>query len=195
MSDLLDASEAESPAPRRRLAPFVALAVALVLGALFIVLARGKGDKADVVQSFLVNKPAPAVISTTLDGKPFDLSRRKGSVVVLNFFNSTCIPCKREHPELINFVAQQRQLGADGAELYTVVDADSDSNVRAWFRDHGGDWPIVTDDDGSISTAFGVAQVPETWIIDGNGIIRVRIPGPTTSAQIAQLVQQVRLAA
>jgi cytochrome c biogenesis protein CcmG/thiol:disulfide interchange protein DsbE len=155
---------------RRRVAPFISLAVAVVVAALFVVLASGKAEKPDIVSSFLIGKPAPAVASTTLDGNAFDLSRRKGSWVVLNFFQSSCLPCKAEHPELVSFAAQQSAI-TDGAELYTVVWDDSIDAVRAWFADHGGAWPIVTDDNGSIATAFGVAKVPETWIIDPSGII------------------------
>jgi cytochrome c biogenesis protein CcmG/thiol:disulfide interchange protein DsbE len=178
---------------RRRVAPFVALAVAAVLAVLFVILANGKADKPDVTSSFLLGKPAPAAVSTTLDGKPFDLSRRKGSWVVLNFFQSSCLPCKAEHPELVAFAAQQASI-ADGAELYTVVKDDSDAAVSKWFAEHGGTWPIVKDDDGSISTAFGVAQVPETWIIDPSGIVTIRYPTTITADSLATELQRLRQA-
>jgi cytochrome c biogenesis protein CcmG/thiol:disulfide interchange protein DsbE len=187
---------AQPPVPergRRRMAPFISLAVAAVLAALFIVLASSKADKPDVTSSFLLGKPAPAAISTTLDGKPFDLSRRKGSWVVLNFFQSTCLPCKAEHPELVSFAAQQAGI-ADGAELYTIVKDDSDQAVSSWFAEHGGSWPIVRDNDGSIATAFGVAQVPETWIIDPSGIVVKRVATVITADFLATLLEQFRQA-
>jgi cytochrome c biogenesis protein CcmG, thiol:disulfide interchange protein DsbE len=177
---------------RRRIAPLVVLVVAVVLAALFVVLATGDDDNSDAVSTYLLDKPAPAIVGSTLDGRPFDLSRRKGSWVVLNFFNSTCVPCKAEHPELVRFAEQQTALGADGAELYTVVNNDSDEAVRDWFAEEGGDWPIVTDDEGQISTALGVAQVPETWIVDPDGTIVARFAGPTTYQLLAQTLQQLR---
>jgi cytochrome c biogenesis protein CcmG/thiol:disulfide interchange protein DsbE len=181
------------PEPRRRpVAPFVALAVAVVAGALFVFLALGKTNKGDAVSTYLLDKPAPAVVSTTLDGRPFDLSRRKGSWVVLNFFNSTCVPCKAEHDDLVRFAAQQQALGAEGAELYTVINADSDDAVRAWFAERGGDWPVVKDDDGAIAAAFGVAKVPETWIIDPAGTIVVRYAGQTTFESLSGEMQKLR---
>ncbi|MEP7047519.1 MAG: TlpA disulfide reductase family protein [Ilumatobacteraceae bacterium] len=152
------------------MAPYISLAVAVVVAALFVVLATGKAEKPDVVSSFLIGKPAPAGATTTIDGKPFDLSRRKGSWVVLNFFQSSCLPCKAEHPALVSFAAQQSGI-TDGAELYTVVWDDSVANVSSYFADHGGAWPVIKDDNGSIATAFGVAKVPETWIIDPSGTI------------------------
>jgi cytochrome c biogenesis protein CcmG/thiol:disulfide interchange protein DsbE len=177
----------------RRLAPFISLAVAAVVAALFVVLANSKAEKPDVTSSFLLGKPAPAVISTTLDGKTFDLSRRKGSWVVLNFFQSTCLPCKAEHPELVAFAAQQASI-ANGAEVYTVVMDDSDTAVSQWFADHGGGWPIVKDDDGSIATAFGVAQVPETWIIDPSGVVVSRYATTITADSLATDLQRFRQA-
>ncbi len=175
----------------RRLAPYISLAVAAVVAALFIVLAGSKSEKADVTSSFLLGKPAPAVVSTSLEGKPFDLSRRKGSWVVLNFFQSTCLPCKAEHPELVAFATQQAGI-ADGAELYTVVKDDSDDAVSQWFAEHGGSWPIIKDDDGSIATAFGVAKVPETWIIDPSGVVVSRYATTITADSLATALQRFR---
>lgn len=200
MSDMLTApSEPADPsAPsggsgsgRRRIAPFVALGVAVVLGALFVVLAGSDTTRDDSVDSFLIDKPAPGAVSTTLDGQAFDLSRRKGSWVVLNFFDPTCVPCVNEHPQLVAFAQQQRSL-PDGAELYTVMNATTDQAVSQFFADNGGDWPIVRDPDGSIYVAFGVSQVPETWIIDPDGVVRRRLAGEITADGLGTLLQQYR---
>ena len=193
MSDSVEREPATPERGGRRVAPYISLAVAAVVAALFIVLASGKAEKPDVVSSFLIGKPAPGVATTTLDGKAFDLSRRKGSWVVLNFFQSTCLPCKAEHPELVSFAAQQAGI-ADGAELYTVIKDDPDDAVAKWFADHGGDWPVVKDDDGAIATAFGVAQVPETWIIDPSGIVVDRIPTTITAEFLSTELEQLRRA-
>ena len=185
-------SDEDGPRRRRRVAPFVALAVALAVGALFVVLAGSDPDRDESVSSFLIDKPAPRVVSTTLDDEPFDLSRRKGSWVVLNFFDPDCVPCEREHPELIAFADQQEALGADGAELYTIINKGSDADVREWFDAKGGEWTKVRDRGGSISVAFGVAQVPETWIIDPNGVVRARFVGEITAEGVGALLQQMR---
>src|SRR5262245_47370384 len=151
----------------RRVAPIVVLVVAVVMAGLFWILIAAKAEKAETAGSPLLGRPAPAVTAETLDGQRFDLQQRKGSWVVPNFFNSTCAPCKTEHPELVEFADAQRALGTGGAELYTVVwGNDDESAVRAFFADNGGDWPIVDDTDGDIAVAFAVAKVPETWIID-----------------------------
>jgi cytochrome c biogenesis protein CcmG/thiol:disulfide interchange protein DsbE len=72
----------------------------------------------------------------------------------------------------------QNQLSTDNpAELYTVINDDNDSAVAAFFAENKGDWQKIRDTDGSIAVAFGVAKVPETWIIDPNGYVRLRIAG------------------
>ncbi len=181
--------------PRRRVAPFIVLAVAAVIAGLFWILAASKSgteDKVGSVESPLIGKPAPSVRSTTIDDAPFDLARRKGSWVVVNFFNSTCVPCKAEHADLLAFVAQQATF-ADGAEFYSFVQPpNSDADIRAFFAERGGDWPVIRDDDGRLNVAFGVAQVPETFIIDPSGVVRVRWAGQIDAVTLSQLVQQQR---
>ena len=180
---------------RRRVAPIVVLVVAAVLGGLFWVLAGSKpeNDTSGVISSHLLGKPAPSVRSTTLDDEPFDLARRKGSWVVINFFNSRCVPCVAEHPELVRFVEGQATLGSAGAEFYTILQfGDRIDDVRAFFQARDGDWPVVRDDDGGINVSFGVAQVPETFIIDPDGIVRLRWAGAIDAETLATLVQQQR---
>ena len=181
------------PISRRRVAPVVVLVVAAVLGGLFWVLAGSdaENDTSGVIDSHLLGEAAPSVRSTTLDDEPFDLARRKGSWVVLNFFNSTCDPCVAEHPELVLFAEQQSVLGAGGAELYTVLQfGDRIDNVRAFFDDRDGDWPVVRDDDGGINVSFGVAQVPETFIIDPDGVVRLRWAGAIDAQTLTRLLQE-----
>lgn len=174
-------SAEETGPSRRRVAPLGAGAVAVVLAVLFWFLVQAEPGSGTTADSPLLGRPAPEVVSTTTTGEPFDLSRRKGSFVVLNFFNSTCVPCVREHPELVEFERRQQQLGADGAELYTVIWDDREDAVEGFFDSNGGDWPRVRDPDGTIGVTFGVARVPETWIVDPNGFVRVRILGELTA--------------
>ena len=140
--DVGDSIHAVSPdaVTSRRRAPLIVAAVALVLAGLFVVLIGAKTDEADTADSPLLGRPAPAVQTTTLDGQPFDLQRRKGSWVVLN----------------------------------------------------GGSWPILADDDARIEVAFGVAKVPETWIIDPNGFVVSRHLGGTTDEQLTRLLAQAK---
>lgn len=198
MSDTTELpSTVDTPAgpSRARIAPIIVLVVAAVVGGLFWILAASKSgteDKVGLVESPLIGKPAPSVRSTTIDDEPFDLARRKGSWVVINFFNSTCVPCIAEHADLMAFVDQQATF-ADGAEFYSFVQPpNADDDIRAFFAKRGGKWPVIRDDDGRINVAFGVAQVPETFIVDPSGVVRVRWAGQIDAVTLSQLVQQQR---
>jgi cytochrome c biogenesis protein CcmG, thiol:disulfide interchange protein DsbE len=125
------------------------------------------------------------------DGTTFDLARRKGSWVVLNFFDPECVPCVEEHPEMVEFDEREGGLGNDGAELVTVVFRDDRDGVAEFFAAEGGGWPVVYDDDGSIATAFGVTLVPETWLVDPNGVVRWRTISTVTADQLGALIDQL----
>ena len=178
---------------RKHVAPIIASVVGALLVAFLWVLVTAEPNTADDADSPLLGQPAPSVVTTTLDDEEFVLANRKGSWVIFNFFNSTCVPCIAEHPELVAF-NKRESLAANPAETYTVINDDNDESVRAFFAKNGGDWQKIRDSDGSISVAFGVAKVPETWVIDPNGYVRLRIAGMLTQGllddQLAQLKAQ-----
>ena len=174
------------------MAPFVAIAIALVFAGLFFVLAGADSGDTETADTPLLNRPAPDAVGELGDGATFDLSRRKGSWVVLNFFDPECVPCVEEHPELLAVRRRsERQLGNDGAELVTVVFRDDRDGVAEFFADEGGDWPVVYDDDGAIATAFGVTLVPETWVVDPNGVVRWRTISTVTADQLESVIDQL----
>jgi len=182
----------DTPTRRRRIAPLVVGVVAVVVVGLFFILLSADSPSGESARSPLLGNPAPAATGEFADGSTFDLSRRKGSWVVLNFFTHNCVPCIREHPELIEFVEQQEALGADGAEFYSIVRDSTQDEVDEFFDQRGGDWPIVFDTDFEFVNQFGVALVPETWIIDPNGFVRRRFISEVNAADLSQLVQALR---
>lgn len=202
MADVVDVApehdgdgEGAAARPRRRVAPLVVGVVAVALVALFWVLVQADPGRKETAATPLIGRVAPNSVGETADGAPFELSRRKGSWVVLNFFTHNCVPCIREHPELVTFVEQQRALGVDGAELYTIVRDSTHEQVESFFAKNGGDWPVVYDTRYEFVNDFGVALVPETWIIDPNGVVRNRFISEVTADGLSQLLQQYRTAA
>ena len=176
----------------KRVAPFVVLAVAVVIAGLFVVLLGSDPPNNETAATNLMGQPAPEARGELTDGTPFQLSRRKGDWVILNFFQSSCIPCQQEHPELVTFVEGQ-QAASDGARFYSIVYDDTRQNVEEFFaREGGGDWPVVYDDSGSIAVAFGVSKVPETWIIDPDGVVRWRTITTVTADSLGATLQQLR---
>jgi len=171
----------------------IATAVGIVVALFFIVLVVSSPEDRESAASPLLGNPAPVVKSTTLDDMQFELSRRRGSWVMFNFFNSTCVPCRQEHPELVAFHEAQAAAGTP-TELYSVINDDSDNAVRAFFEANRGDWSKIRDDDGSIAVAFGVAKVPETWIIDPNGYVRMRFIGAVTKNLLDEKLTELQAA-
>jgi len=201
MSDVLDESTAEAAGDdtsggggrRNRIAPFIVGVIAVLMVGLFVVLVGASPDDGGTnADSPLLGRPAPEATGTLDDGTAFDLSRRKGSWVVLNFFDPECIPCIREHPELVTFSEDQATLGTDGAELYSVITRGEQDEIEAFFAENGGDWPAVYSEADEFPVAFGVAQVPETWIIDPSGVVQLRLISQVTAEQLNSILRSYR---
>lgn len=194
-ADLPDHDDTPSGGGGRRLAPLIAGAIAVVMVGLMVVFVGAvSGDDAGGTNadSPLIGRPAPEATGTLSDGTAFDLSRRKGSWVVLNFFDPTCVPCIREHPELVTFTEDQATLGNDGAEMYSVITRGEQDEIETFFADNGGDWPAIYSEADEFPVAFGVAQVPETWIIDPSGVVQLRLISEVTAEQLNSILRQFR---
>jgi cytochrome c biogenesis protein CcmG/thiol:disulfide interchange protein DsbE len=188
----VDADQSGTGGGSKRVAPAIVLVVALVLGVLFWILITAERGDSQSASTPLLNRLAPDSGGVFEDDRPFELSRRKGSWVVLNFFTHDCVPCIREHSELVKFVDQQRALGPDGAEFYSIVQHSSAAEVDEFFERWGGDWPVVFDDQFEFQNDFGVAQVPETWVIDPNGVVRGRVISEVTADRLSIDLQRLR---
>jgi len=194
-ADVPDGDDTSSGDGGRRLAPLIAGAIAVVMVGLMVVFVgavSGDDTGGTNADSPLIGRPAPEATGTLSDGTAFDLSRRKGSWVVLNFFDPTCVPCIREHPELVTFSEDQATLGNDGAEMYSVITRGEQDEIEAFFAENGGDWPAIYSEADEFPVAFGVALVPETWIIDPSGVVQLRLISEVTAEQLNSILRQFR---
>jgi cytochrome c biogenesis protein CcmG/thiol:disulfide interchange protein DsbE len=64
--------------------------------------------------------------------------------------------------------------------------------VRQFFKDNGGNWPVLQDPGGAIYVSFGVSKVPETWIIDPNGYVRFRSISTVTAEGLVAVLNQLK---
>ncbi|HEY4115890.1 MAG TPA: DsbE family thiol:disulfide interchange protein [Rhizomicrobium sp.] len=132
----------------------------------------------DELPSTLIGKPAPPLSLPPLDAKAKGFSRddlAAGHVTVLNVWASWCVPCREEAPALVQ-LAQEKGVQLDG-----LVYKDKAAKARA-FLDEAGDpfARIDADANGRAAIDWGVYDVPETFVIDGHGIVRLRYSGPIT---------------
>lgn len=176
--------------PRRR---HGALAIAILIGvvlALFIGLLATRDPATDrQVSSPLLDRLAPEITGTTIDGEAFDLDDLRGEWVVVNFFATWCVPCRQEHPELLSFSRRHAQAG--DAQVVSVVFGDEPDAVRAYFDENGGDWPVVIGDEGRVALDYGVAGVPESYLVDPEGFVRAKIVGGVTSDGLDRILAEL----
>lgn len=143
-----------------------------------------------------VARKAPAFTLNDLDGKPVSLSDYAGKVVILNLWSTTCLPCRKEIPDLAELTAVLHKR-SDVAVL-TVTNDENAAEVRDFLKSLlREDAPFVTLMDPEskvIKDKFGTTMVPETWIIDKQGVIRARFDGQRdwSSGLVTQMVDQVR---
>ena len=185
MSDPVDDLGADVVAPPpggSRLALVASVVAAVLVLLLVVVLATRDPSTARATQSPLIGRVAPTTEGVTLDGGSVALSDHRGRWVMLNFFASWCIPCQTEHPQLAAFDAAHREEG--DAVLVAVTFDDRADDARAFFERNGGDWPVIDDPDNAIGVAYGVAQVPETFVIAPSGIVVQRFAGAVTRADL-----------
>ena len=177
------------PAVRRRRAAWIALPVALAIGLLVLVLATRDSASVRNASSPILGKLAPPVVGVTTAGESFDLDDWRGRWVIVNFFQSTCVPCIMEHPELVAF--SERHAPAGDAEVVSVVFDDSVDNVRRFFEANGGDWPVLVEGGGQAAIAYGVTGVPESYLVAPSGAVVWKQLGGVTADGIDDVIAQL----
>lgn len=174
---------------RRRIGPWIAGAVLVVLAAFIGVLATGGDDGG--VRSTLIGRPAPGIAGDTIDEATYDLADHRGEFVVVNFFATWCVPCIREHPELVDFEERHRDTG--DASVVSVVFDSRPQQVREFFAEYGGEWPVVLDPDGRTALEYGVTGVPESYLLAPDGTVLLKIEGGVTAEALDDLLEQAQV--
>ena len=164
----------------RFLIPLAAFAV------LVFFLWRGLSLNPREVPSPLIGKPAPAFALPKL-GEPGTTIRREdlaGKVWVLNVWASWCAPCREEHPLVIAFARRS------GVPVYGLNYKDQSAAATRWLQQLGDPYAAtLVDADGKAGIDWGVYGVPETFVIDKDGVIRFKHIGPLNEAVIREKLE------
>lgn len=140
-----------------------------------------------------VNRTAPPFALPALDGGTIDLASYRGKVVLVNFWNTWCEPCKEETPAL---QTAHDDLKAQGLVIIGVNLANQEQNgvedVRAFAERYGVSYPIALDTDGAVSRAFRLYPLPTSYFIDAEGKIRYVITRSTNRAEVEALFNQLK---
>lgn len=182
----------------------------VLFAALVVFLGVGLMRDPREIPSPLVGKPAPAFSLPTLSGdKPFSPVDMLGQVWVFNVWATWCVACREEHPLLVQFSKSQRVpiVGLSYKEIQASEQATGALSEEAklqlakqrsvkFLQKAGDPYKLsVMDLDGRVGIDYGVYGVPETYIIDKQGIIRYKRVGPVTPEVLIEtilpLIQQL----
>jgi DsbE subfamily thiol:disulfide oxidoreductase len=134
-----------------------------------------------------IGEPAPGFTTTDLDNERVTLAGQRGKVVLVNFWASWCVPCRREFPVFKQFLAEN-----DEVRLLGVTYQDSRREASRFMDEQGATWPALLDPGGRIASAWGVglaSGLPQTWVIDADGVVRGRHGGEAVRADLEELVR------
>jgi cytochrome c biogenesis protein CcmG/thiol:disulfide interchange protein DsbE len=152
---------------------------------LVVFLAIGLSRDPHEIPSPLVDKPAPAFVLPVLSSpeQSFKLQEMRGKVWLLNAWASWCVACREEHPVLL-------ELSRSGVvPIYGLDYKDERQDALAWLDEFGNPYTlVVSDKDGRVGIDFGVYGVPETFVIDRNGVIRYKQIGPITEEALEKKI-------
>lgn len=159
-----------------KIRPLMILPPALFLGLAALFYTGMQREDPDALPSVRVGQVVPPLQVTQLgDLPPFsadDLAR--DGVKIVNFWASWCAPCRAEHPNLT-------ALAEEGIPLYGINYKDDPAKALAFLEELGNPYAgVAADANGRTGIEWGLYGVPETFVIDGNGIVRLRFAGPVT---------------
>jgi cytochrome c biogenesis protein CcmG, thiol:disulfide interchange protein DsbE len=172
---------------RRRLA--LAAAIALAAGAVAAgLLLAAPGAKVDASGSAPAaeRRSAPELEGHWLVPPPVRLADMRGKPVVINFWASWCVPCRKEAPELARFDRELR----GRARLVGVDFQDAKQDALAFVREFGWRFPNVRDPQGKLAGRYGLAGLPTTYVLDRKGRIARTMAGAQTYEKLRRAVEE-----
>jgi cytochrome c biogenesis protein CcmG/thiol:disulfide interchange protein DsbE len=168
-----------------RISPLVLLPPLIFAALVALFLLGMNRDDPDALPSARVGQEVPPLTVTDLGvGPGIDAAVLSGpGVKLVNFWASWCAPCRAEHPNL-------QTLADEGVPIYGVNYKDDPAKALAFLEELGDPYVgIAADDTGRTGLDWGLYGVPETFVIDGEGRVTFRFPGPITGAILRERIR------
>ena len=141
------------------------------------------------VASAMIGKPMPQFqLRPAVPGRPglSSADLKSGKPKLVNIFASWCIPCAVEAPQLA-------RLAGSGVEIHGIAIRDRQEDVQAFLARHGNPFTrIGADDVSEVQMALGSSGVPETFVVDGKGIIRYQHIGEIRPEQVRIILARLK---
>ncbi|MBM2577886.1 DsbE family thiol:disulfide interchange protein [Jannaschia sp. Os4] len=142
-------------------------------------------ENPDALPSALIGTPAPSVAALTeLPGRASltDAVLADGEVKLVNFWASWCVPCRAEHPQLEALAAE--------VPVYGVNYKDAPADAVAFLEELGDPFAAIgVDATARTGIEWGLYGVPETFVVDGDGVVRLRFAGPITESVVEDTIR------
>jgi len=180
--DVLASTAGPGPGKRWRLAGYVPLGVFFVMA---VFLGIGLTLNPREVPSPLIGKPVPQFSLPPVQGRTLGLATAdlKGQVALVNVFASWCVACREEHPVLL-------ELAKKGiVPIHGLNYKDKPADAQGWLDELGDPYTRTgADISGRVAIDWGVYGVPETFVVDRNGVIAYKQIGPITPKVLQETI-------
>lgn len=166
---------------------FVLPLLVFAVGAWFLYWGLNPQRDPAAIPSVLIDRPVPAFDLPPIEGAAWpglsDADLGRGEVTLLNVFASWCLPCRAEHPLLVELVE------AHGVALVGINYKDDPADAIAWLGELGNPYAAIgADPEGRAGIEWGISGVPETFVIDAGGTIRYRHVGPIHAVELEERI-------
>jgi cytochrome c biogenesis protein CcmG, thiol:disulfide interchange protein DsbE len=181
---------------RRSQTRLVLAVCAFTVAILFtLVLAKGLGGPKPV-ESPLLGKFAPSFDLTLFDRNKADIGKLRetelaGRIYIINFWASWCVPCREEAPVLEAFA--KAHSSDQGVVLIGISYSDELSDAQTFLREFDVTYPQLRDPTGRAAVDYGVRGIPETFVIDQQGVIKAKLIGALTNGSLDSVVAAVAI--
>ena len=166
------------------------ITILVVLLAIFVLFYQGLWGDPRHIPPVLVGTPAPLIEGPDVEsGTVRSSTQYNGKVILINFWASWCQECKVEHDNLLRLSHEFKDHPA--FVMLGINYQDEVAKARTYLKHYGSSFPHVRDVTGALAIDFGVYGVPETFVIDKEGIIRHKWIGPIVDDVYTNLTQNI----